>query len=386
MRLLYIHAKVYFCYLFIKNMLMTKHTHYLLLFCAFLLGGCQSVELLSIDYMLPAEVSFPANLRRVAVVNNMPPVPDNQLIIENREEQPKARTEVARKTGYFNGNARIALESLAETLADENYFDEVVICDSALRANDKVQRESTLSREETEALAESLDVDFLIALENVQIRSLRKIEFLPGWGVYTGTLDVKVYPTVKVYLPQRNGPMVTINAQDSIFWEHTSPNMTSASSMLISDEKMLKEASDFAGMVPVKHLLPYWTTAERYLFTGGSVNMRDAAVFVRENNWEQAIELWKQTYGKKKKGKQKMYAACNVALGYEMMDSISTAEEWALKAQEVAYEVDKIEEKKERPEVNAIDIPNYLAVTRYLKALQERKAGMPRLKAQMQRF
>ena len=81
-----------------------------------------------------------------------------------------------------------------------------------------------------------------------------------------------------------------------------------------------------------------------------------------------------------------MYAACNVALGYEMMDSISTAEEWALKAQEVAYEVDKIEEKKESPEVDAIDIPNYLAVTRYLKALQERKAGMPRLKAQMQRF
>ena len=125
---------------------MIKHTHYLLLSCAFLLGGCQSVEPLSIDYMLPAEISFPTNLRRVAVVNNMPPVPDNQMIIENREEQPKARTEVARKTGYFNGNARIALESLAETLADENYFDEVVICDSALRANDKVQRESTLSR------------------------------------------------------------------------------------------------------------------------------------------------------------------------------------------------------------------------------------------------
>ena len=155
MRLLYIHAKVYFCYLFIKNMLMIKHTHYLLLFCAFLLGGCQSVEPLSIDYMLPAEISFPTNLRRVAVVNNMPPVPDNQMIIENREEQPKARTEVARKTGYFNGNARIALESLAETLADENYFDEVVICDSALRANDKVQRESTLSREEPEQWPEA---------------------------------------------------------------------------------------------------------------------------------------------------------------------------------------------------------------------------------------
>ena len=55
--------------------------------------------------------------------------------------------------------------------------------------------------------------------------------------------------------------------------------------------------------------------------------MRDAAVFVREDNWDKAIELWKQTYEKKKKGKQKMYAAYNIALGYEMQDSIHTAEE-----------------------------------------------------------
>ena len=50
-------------------------------------------------------------------------------------------------------------------------------------------------------------------------------------------------------------------------------------------------------------------------------NMRDAAVFVREDNWDKAIELWKQTYEKKKKGKQKMYAAYNIALGYEMQNS-----------------------------------------------------------------
>ncbi|SHJ47445.1 DUF6340 family protein [Bacteroides stercorirosoris] len=365
---------------------MTKYSYFLLLCCSLLLGGCQSVEQLSIDYMLPAEVSFPSSLRRVAVVNNMPPIPDNQLIVEETGEKKKDQTEVARKTGYFNGNAQIATESLAEALAHENYFDEVVICDSALRANDMIPRESTLSKDEVEELTENLAVDFLIALENVQIRSLRKIEFFPDWRMYVGTLDVKVYPTVKVYLPQRTGPMVTVSANDSIFWDHTSSNMTSASSGLITDENMLKEASEFAGVIPVKHLLPYWTTANRYLFTGGSVNMRDAAVFVRENNWEQAIELWKQTYEKKKKGKQKMYAAYNVALGYEMQDSIYKAEEWALKAQKVAFEIDKIEEKKNQSTVDFSDVPNYLAVTRYLNALQERKEGMTRLNAQMQRF
>lgn len=291
---------------------MTKYSHLLGICCALLLGGCQTVEQLSIDYMLPAEVSFPPSLKRVAVVNNMPSIPDNKLIVEETDEKKKDETEIARKTKYFNGNSKITTEALAEALANENYFDEVVICDSMLRANDMIPRESTLSKSEVESLIESLDVDFLIALENIQLRSLRKIEYRASGVVYAGTIDVKVYPTVKVYLPNRNGPMVTINTNDSIFWDYAAPSIAQAGAGLISETEMLKEASEFAGTVPVKYMLPHWKTASRYLFTSGSVNMRDAAVYVRENNWQQAIELWKQTYEKKKKGKQKMYAALYV--------------------------------------------------------------------------
>ena len=105
---------------------MTKYHYCLLLMGSLLLGSCQSVEQLSIDYMLPAEVSFPATLKRVAVVNNMPNVPDNKLII-TEEEQKKSENEVARLTNYYNGDAAITTESLAEALANENYFEEVVI-------------------------------------------------------------------------------------------------------------------------------------------------------------------------------------------------------------------------------------------------------------------
>ena len=100
---------------------MTKYHYCLLLMGSLLLGSCQSVEQLSIDYMLPAEVSFPATLKRVAVVNNMPNVPDNKLII-TEEEQKKSENEVARLTNYYNGDAAITTESLAEALANENYF------------------------------------------------------------------------------------------------------------------------------------------------------------------------------------------------------------------------------------------------------------------------
>lgn len=81
---------------------------------------------------------------------------------------------------------------------------------------------------------------------------------MPDWGVFLGTVDVKVYPTVRIYLPNRKGPMVTVNSNDSIFWEEAGNGEASVRSRLISEEDMVKQASEFAGTVPVRHLLPYW--------------------------------------------------------------------------------------------------------------------------------
>lgn len=362
---------------------MAKHYYYLLLSGMLFLSSCQSVEQLSIDYMLPAEVSFPPTLKRVAIVNNMPEVPDNKLIV-SEEAKKKEENEIARLTNYYNGDARLTTEALAEALANENYFEEVVICDSALRSKDITPRESTLSREEASKLIQDLDVDFLIALENIQMRSTRKISYLRDWGAFYGTVDVKVYPTVKIYLPNRKGPMVTINNNDSIFWEEMGNGEASVRARLISENDLIKQASEFAGTVPVKRLLPHWKTANRYLFQGGSVNMRDAAVYAKEGNWAEAVQLWKKNF-EAKKGKQKMYSAYNIAMGYEMQDSIDTATEWALKAQQIAREISKVD-KKEKDEISDSTISYYILISLYVDELQERKEGLTRLKAQMNRF
>lgn len=51
---------------------------------------------------------------------------------------------------------------------------------------------------------------------------------------------------------------------------------------MIPDKQMLEEAAAFAGTVPVKNIVPIWKKGTRYLYTGGSVPMRDAAIYVRE--------------------------------------------------------------------------------------------------------
>ena len=49
------------------------------------LSSCQSLEQISIDYLQPADLSFPPQLRKVAVVNNTGNAPDNKLITQSEK-------------------------------------------------------------------------------------------------------------------------------------------------------------------------------------------------------------------------------------------------------------------------------------------------------------
>ena len=365
-----------------KSETMAKYLYSFTLLSIFIFSSCQTMQELSIDYMLPAEVSFPAELKRVAIVNNTSATPDNKLI---PSDEPKKVNEVSRATAYHDGDAKIATQSLAEAIAKENYFDEVIICDSALRAQDITPRENILSREEVQNLTDGLGADFIISLENLQMKATRVIRHLPEWSAYQGTIDMKVYPTVRIYLPNRNGPMVTVNNKDSIFWEEFGSTESYVRSRLAGDKKMLDEASEFAGTVPLKYILPYWKTGKRYIYINGSVNMRDAAIYVREQSWDKAFALWEQAYQSTKSKKQQMATAHNMAIYYEMQDSIAEAITWATKAQELARKVEKIEDKDFK-EIDYNRIPNYIMITLYMEELKVRQDGLAKLNVQMSRF
>ena len=129
--------------------------------------SCSSIEHLSIDYMVPANINFPESLRRVAVVNNINN-PAQSTSVSKDNNKP---TTTSNKTQTYHGDAALMMESLAQSLAEANYFDEVVVCDSALRATDIWIRENGLSQTETKELTHLLDVDFIIAINNLSLQS-----------------------------------------------------------------------------------------------------------------------------------------------------------------------------------------------------------------------
>lgn len=336
-----------------------------------LLVSCQSIEQLSIDYLLPADVSFPSSLRRIGIVNNCPDKPSNQHGL----------------SGHLFGNGKLTAEALAEAIANENYFDEVIICDSALQAKNVDKQITTLNNTEIIELTELMDVDFLIAVEDINIETSKEITDMPSWGGCYAIIQSIVSPKFTIYLPNRQKPLVSLQPRDSIFWDRIAQTEKNVNELLPNDSLIIAEASTFAGEIPLKHILPYWKTSNRYYFTNGNVAMRDAAIYVKENNWPEAINLWEQAYNNsKKKGKKRMQAAYNLALGYEMMDELQKAYDFATEAQQIAYELEHIKEIENQQTITTKSALYYLECTRLVNELKVRKEGMMLLKAQMQRF
>lgn len=321
-----------------------------------LLVSCQSIGELSIDYMQPGDVSFPATLRRVGIVNNAYPIQIDSIFDES---------------GFFIGDAQITTESLAKAIAAENYFDEVVICDSLLYNSDSIILQNTLSQQQVKELTQLLETDFIISVDGILLEAKHEIAPQPAWQVYQGILDVKIHPFISIYLPTRQKPLLTIHDTDSIFWREFGNSEEEVIHQMPSKESVIAQSSEYASEAIVKKLLPTWKNAQRFYFIGAGAEMRDGDVYVREGNWEKAIESWQVIYDTQK-GKRKMQAAYNLALGYEMQDNIEKACELIVEAEKIATEIN--------------DTYNQQQISSYAKELQKRKASLIRLKSQMQRF
>jgi hypothetical protein len=314
---------------------------------AVLATACTTIQPVAFERLEAADVSFPETVRRIAVVNNVPDIiPDTHPGIIST---------------WMEGEGPTATESLAEQIASTNYFEAVLIADTAFNTRGALTLEETLlSREQVDRCTAALSADLLVTLDRVILHARPAVFYDEEFMMPMEGLDVVITPVVRVYLPGRDAPMFTLAPSDSISW-YASAHPT--------DSLVRHEASTYAGGIPLHHLLPHWQEVSRYYYDGGTVDMRDAGVSVREHDWATAASLWQRVYDSKK-GKSRRMAAYNLALYHEMQDEVPAALEWIMHALEGA--------KQGTAEYNDAQL--------YLAQLQERAKALAKLNAQMQRF
>lgn len=346
-----------------------------------LVCSCVSISQISIDNLEPAKVSFPKDIKTVAIINNT--ITDKETKVT--EERGELNQIISTKS-TFQGNAKLATEAFAENVAKANFFDEVIICDSVLRERDLLPRESELSQNEVKKLTTDLGVDMLFSVENVTIKTDQRTYFLDN--IFRSTIDATVAPMIKVYLPSRTKPLFTVYPEDKIYWDGYGLSPTIAERNLITKDSLIKEASAFAGELPTKVILPRWEKVNRFYYTSGCLELRDGGALVREGSWDEALKLW-QTAHEKKSKKIKMRTAFNIALYYELQDKIEQAIEWAKKADQLIREKENKKEnigEEKSTRLNSNDSLDYIIITRYLLTLKERMNAIQTLNLQMERF
>ena len=287
----------------------TKITVLLLVLCLF--SACTTLQTISFERLQAADVSYPDQVRKVGVINYAP---------QDKQERDSI-------LGLWNGDGMVTVESLAREIAATDYFNQVVVCDSALRPVG-MGNEEILPMSQADSLIQALGVDMLFAVEQVRIELKEGSLFHTELMVDVPAVDGVITPLVRAYVSGRNAPLFSISKTDTICWV-VSPELTFG--------QIVQEASDFAATLPVSYLLPHWKEMNRYYFDGGNMEMRDAGVYIREQNWEGAAALWQKLYDGRK-GKVKMRAAYNLALNYELQGDYERAKEYLDTALSLASE------------------------------------------------
>ena len=268
------------------------------------LTACTTLQTVSYERLQPADVNFPGQIRKVAIVNNMPSVTQDYKQVDY-------------KSASLEGDGKVAAEALAQEVVAVNYFDQVVVCDNSFR-KDAEPLERLIPKETVDDLLRELEVDMLLSMERVNVELKEGIFFIPELYVTVPAVDGIVTSVVRAYIKEREEPLFTVQKTDTLCWQLTPK---------LSFSDVVKEASEYAASMPIQNLLPYWVEMERYYYDGGNVEMRDAGVYVREEQWEEASVLWKKAYDQKK-GKVKMRAAYNLAVYSEMKNDFDKAREY----------------------------------------------------------
>ncbi len=277
----------------------------IILFACLGIASCTTVGRISMESLYPSELSFPPEIKSVGIVDNV--VFHDTLLKEHVT------------AGLIEGDGRLLAQDLAERLADGDYFDNIILCDSSLRIGDRQTNEARLTPEKVSQLLSDLQVDMLIAVDGLCVKT--------GMDRMLHAVAGEVSSILSVYLPTRKEPL-SIGIKDTLYWIPTEG---------LTEQELVADIASEVAARAVKYFIPQWKPESRVFYAGGNVDLRDAAVYVNEQQWENAYTLWQRQYeAAKPNSRKKIWAAFNLALYYEINGNIDEAVKYAKEANELA--------------------------------------------------
>lgn len=258
-----------------------------------LLFSCTEVLYLTVEQMLPPEVMTDHCPRSVGIVNNFSP---NNVIVLNEDAY------------IFPCDPDSVREHIALSFAEAGTMDRVVILDSLLYPV-RGTSPHKLSQLEVNELCRQLEVDMLYSLEYACVTI--------GPAPNAIGRPMNAYLCTRIYTPDSDSISGTA-ILDKKMLEYWAYDTAAVRLMMPSIPTLLAENA-------ISPCLPSWKERERVFYNDAlCYELREAKVYVNEGNWEAAAQQWR-TLAQNKQRIRQFTAAYNMALYYEMNDSIDQA-------------------------------------------------------------
>lgn len=325
---------------------------YLFTFCGIVsLISCETTSIIPIRVYDPQVVRFPDSACHITLVN--------RLDFPTGNESDNERVSI--DSVVINNIAHQKLfEGIEDVLYGLELIDTITIVQKKREVMDSLNSDIELEPMNWDtigAISDRNSSDVLISLDGLYIKPVYSTAAAYSFGADFGTLfyrigklKVSVSALFRVYDPGKKHLIEKYHYSDTIFWESEGKTLHSALKNLPSKKNAVSEAAYWSGLYYAERFISKWEEVDRFYFTRGHPELREASILAKEEKWLEAAKIWKVlAYGPDKKAASR--AALNMALVSEMYDNLDTALNWA----KMSYLIDKNE-----------------SVEQYLKVLVER--------------
>ena len=302
----------------------------LCLLFAGILAGCSTLTYVDIQTCNPAEITFPATVGKVLVVNHAvaQPADKGYVYLLGDEKQDTCRA-------YADSALMDACRSLGEQLVAGDYFNDVLFYHDPLRTDDRYWEDRKMDRRVVDSLCQATQVDALITFDRLLFDMEKQVN--AHTEGYEGTIRVKMGGVARAYLPGRDQPLATVYVQDSIYWQEWAGNQKMLDILLPTPDEALRTAGTYIGKQLSPNFVPHWDNETRWYFSTSEAKWKEAAAYAAAEKWEEAFERWKMIY-ERGNWKSQARAASNLALCEEMRGHLREAHTWAKKSYDLFKE------------------------------------------------
>ena len=325
---------------------------YLFTFCGIVsLISCETTSVIPIRIYDPAKIKLPDSACCFTLVNRLNFPIGKESNDKKSEIDSFALNNIAQKKLF---------EGVEDVLYGSELIDTVTIVQKAREDKDSLNFDielKSMNWDTIRAISERNRSDVVISLDGLNITNVYSAKPAYSFGSYfdalfyrIGTLKIYLSALFRVYDPGTKHLIEKYHYNDTIFWESEGRYLQPAIKNLPSKKDAVSEAAYWSGFYYGKRFIPKWEDVDRFYFTRGHPELREAAILAKEEKWLEAAKIWRVlAYGPDKKVASR--AALNMALVSEMNDNLDAALNWAKKS----YSLDKKE-----------------SVEQYLKVLVER--------------